>query len=86
MCLPSALRLHHHGLSKMKDSGVRVPRNFFHSSHSNEANEEQKENQEERGGGGKSIYISICEMCQTPILFAQCNNFSAKTSRGGTKI
>lgn len=37
-------------------------------------------------GGGESIHISICKMCQTPILFAQCNNSSAKTSRGGIKI
>lgn len=36
--------------------------------------------------GGESIHISICKMCQTPILFAQCNNSSAKTSRGGIKI
>lgn len=50
------------------------------------ANEEQKENREKRGGGGKSVHISICEMCQTLILFAQCNNSLAKTNRGGTDL
>lgn len=53
MCLPSALRLHHRGLSKMKDSGVRVPRNFS-TVPIPIANEEQKANREKRGGrGGK---------------------------------
>lgn len=36
--------------------------------------------------GEESIHISICEMCQTPILFAQYNNSSAKATRGDTKI
>lgn len=36
--------------------------------------------------GEESIHISICETRQTPILFAQCNNSSAKASRVDTKI
>lgn len=50
------------------------------------ANEEQKATGRRWEEGEESIHISICEMCQTPILFAQGNNSSAKTSRGDTKI
>lgn len=61
VCLPSALRLHHRGLSKMKDSGVRMPRNFFHSSHSNSKwRTERKPGEEGRRGKVYTLAFVKC--------------------------